>query len=78
MSEQPKQKIHGRGAVENPTGRFERLHIVAETEDLPVDENDGPPDEKPRLPTQIFRDTSKSIISTNDSPDVGMEATINP
>jgi DNA repair photolyase len=51
---------------------------VAETEDLAIDEEDGPPDEKPRLPTQIFRDSSKSIISTNDSPDIGMEATLNP
>lgn len=78
MSEHPKQKIQGRGAVENPAGRFERLHVVAETDDLPPDEDDGPPDGKPRLPTQIFRDSSKSIISTNDSPDIGMEATLNP
>jgi DNA repair photolyase len=30
------------------------------------------------VPTRLFPDQSRTIIATNDSPDVGMEATVNP
>src|SRR5439155_16898176 len=36
----------------------------------------GPDDSAPA--TQFFRDSSRSIIARNDSPDVGFEASINP
>jgi len=71
------QKIHGRGAVRNPAGRFERLQTVTDN-DPPDEEDAADPDRHKRLPTQIFRDSSKTVISTNDSPDIGMEATLNP
>lgn len=60
----------GRGAPGNPAGRFERFATVCE----PVDDGD----ERPPRPTELFRDTSKSILTTNDSPDVPMDVTINP
>ena len=76
---QPKTKLlpaRGRGAPINPTGRFEKLQTAEELSDDTIPEGcDG---EGRQLPTQIFRDSSKTIISTNDSPDVGMEATVNP
>jgi hypothetical protein len=62
----------GRGAPSNPAGRFERLAFVHE----PDDEED--PDDRPARPTELFRDTTKSILAFNDSPDVPMDASINP
>jgi len=62
--------VHGRGAADNPANRFERL----------VYEPDGDCPENDRsLPeTQIFRDISRSLITYNDSPDVGFDASVNP
>lgn len=60
--------IRGRGASANPANRFERLHFEPDAESGP----DQPPD------TQFFRDHSRTIITRNDSPDVGFEASINP
>jgi DNA repair photolyase len=59
-----------RGAAENPPNRFERLSLERDP-----DWND--PDE-PAPQTQFFKDHSDSIIITNDSPDVGFEASVNP
>lgn len=64
------QNIRGRGASGNPPSRFESLSYEPdlesqeETDDLPK--------------TQFFRDTSKSLIAYNQSPDVGFDASINP
>jgi DNA repair photolyase len=60
----------GRGAPINPPNRFEPLWYSRDPEwnDL----------EDPALETQFFRDTSRSIITYNDSPDVGFDASINP
>ncbi|KPK83305.1 MAG: radical SAM protein [Gemmatimonas sp. SM23_52] len=61
--------IRGRGASHNPANRFERIEIV----------RDGwtdPGDPAPR--TEFLRDTSRSIIARNESPDFGFETSINP
>ena len=62
--------LRGRGAAANPANRFELL--VYEEDPLRADP-DGP-----APATQFFRDRSRSIIATNDSPDVGFSASINP
>jgi DNA repair photolyase len=62
--------IHGRGASANPANRFEPLHYEP-------DPGLGP-DQGPTPATQFFKDATCSIIATNDSPDVGFEASINP
>lgn len=59
----------GRGSLSNPKNRFETIERVPE----PADTNN----EVPSLHTQFFADASKSIISYNDSPDVGFDASIN-
>src|SRR4051812_47461468 len=59
-----------RGATENPTNRFEQIHLERDA--------DWHPEEEPQLRTQFLRDQSQTIISTNDSPDVGFEASVNP
>jgi DNA repair photolyase len=62
--------IRGRGAGGNTANRFEPLHYEQAPDDLG---DDGP------APTTAFlKDTSRSLITTNDSPDVGFEASINP
>src|SRR5262249_13408366 len=61
--------LHGRGAADNPPNRFEPIHYEPD----PEADADGP-----GPATQFYRDTARSIIATNDSPDVGFEASINP
>jgi DNA repair photolyase len=61
-----------RGAQANPVGRFERFELEVDLSDL------APGDERPDPKTEFYRDTTKSILTFNDSPDVGMEATVNP
>lgn len=58
----------GRGAVRNPSGRFERLDAQYEPD----------PDCAEPIKTEFYLDTSRKIISTNDSPDVGFSASLNP
>ena len=62
--------IHGRGATSNPSNRFLPLEIELD----PVE----PDDEAPRLKTSFFRDASKTVITRNNSPDVGFEFSVNP
>jgi DNA repair photolyase len=64
--------IHGRGAAANPANRFEQIDVLADPEAI------DPDDPAPAVPTVYLRDTTRKIIATNDSPDVGFEASINP
>jgi DNA repair photolyase len=64
-------KRTGRGAVFNPKNRFEPLHYVAEPSENPTDEEATPK-------TIFLRDDSQTILSWNDSPDVGFNAGLNP
>ncbi len=66
-----RRQVHGRGAVVNPNNRFETIEVLVD--DL-VDEHEVPD----REPTIYFRDASKSVISTNNSPDVPFELSLNP
>lgn len=60
----------GRGSVENPPNRFIPLQYVADP--------DCPPDDAPAPHTRFFRDASRSIIASNDSPDIGFSHSVNP
>jgi DNA repair photolyase len=64
------EPIRGRVAAENPASRFDRLQYEPDP--------DAPPDEVPAPATWFFRDTSRTILASNDSPDVGFEVSINP
>ena len=67
----PEQAISAhRGAAENPPNRFEKIHLERD--------EDWNPEEDPLPRTQFLKDSSKSIIAYNDSPDIGFEASINP
>ncbi|HEX2254648.1 MAG TPA: PA0069 family radical SAM protein [Thermoanaerobaculia bacterium] len=61
----------GRGAADNPTNRFERLSLEA----LEVEGDEPVPD---RVATRYLRDGSRSIVATNDSPDIPFDASVNP
>ncbi|MBM3463403.1 MAG: PA0069 family radical SAM protein [Armatimonadetes bacterium] len=62
--------IKGRGTSDNPSGRFEKIaYEVNEYADDPFDD--------PAPVTQFLRDDSKTLITYNDSPDVGFDASIN-
>jgi DNA repair photolyase len=72
---QQKAGFSGRGALENPSGRFEKYDLIEEY-DQEFPESDAHSEKV--LKTQIYHDTSRSIVSYNDSPDLGMEASVNP
>jgi DNA repair photolyase len=61
--------IQGRGAASNPKNRFHEIEVEREEW---VDAEDPAPR------TRFYRDPTRTIIATNDSPDVGFEASVNP
>jgi DNA repair photolyase len=72
--------LKGRGSLSNPAGRFERTGIEA------VDDgwvHEAPPDDEgperiESLATSVQPDRARGVITTNDSPDVGFDQSINP
>ncbi len=60
------QSPRGRGAALNPANRFERVEVEMEVP--------GPD----RVETRLLSDGTRSIITRNDSPDVGFEVSLNP
>ena len=65
-----------RGAAENPPNRFEKIHLEPDEDWNPEDDEDGGRPQGPR--TQFFKDHSQTVISRNDSPDIGFQASLNP
>ena len=65
----PLPVLKGRGASWNPPNRFERLHVDREGWTDPDD---------PAPETVLLDDASRSILSRNDSPDVGFDVSVNP
>ncbi len=69
----PRLQRKGRGAASNPPCRYDR------TTAHPVDDGWGSLDEDlPPLETTVQVDATRSIITTNDSPDVPFDRSINP
>ncbi|MCW8410209.1 PA0069 family radical SAM protein [Legionella sp. PATHC035] len=69
----PNQTLKNRGALSNPDGRFE-----AETRESFADGWDIEEEILPPLETFLLPEQAKSIISRNESPDLGFEQSINP
>ena len=66
------KNIKGRGSVGNTLNRFDRQHIILEPyEGLEFE------DEQPLLRTEFLRDASRSIVTENDSPDIGFRYSVN-
>jgi len=62
--------VHGRGSTTNPPNRFIPLYREAILGWTEVD------DPSPR--THFFKDTSRTILNTNDSPDIPFTYSVNP
>ncbi len=67
----PPGAVRGRGAAANPRNRFERLDIDFEPGESLAERGASPV-------TELFRDHSKTVLSRNDSPDIGFEYSLNP
>ena len=67
----PAGAVRGRGAAANPRNRFERIDVDFEPGESAAERGDVPP-------TELFRDDSKTVLSRNDSPDLGFEYSLNP
>jgi len=67
-----RKPFKGRGALSNPTGRFESKAIESVDDGWYVEEQ---PDS---IATSLEPDRARAVISTNDSPDIPFEQSINP
>jgi DNA repair photolyase len=67
-----RHSLTGRGALSNPPGRFDKQRLEAVDDGWYQDEV---PD---TIPTTLEPDEARAVITTNDSPDVGFDQSINP
>lgn len=66
----------GRGSRIQPANRFTRLQMVDDWEHLEHDEEAQ--DAKRRVETEYFADASRSIVTSNNSPDIPFTYSLNP
>ncbi|HVR83419.1 MAG TPA: radical SAM protein, partial [Planctomycetota bacterium] len=62
--------VRGRGTGTNPQNRFTRRSVEADPE--------AADPEAPLPRTQFLKDTSRTLIAKNESPDIGFDRSINP
>ena len=67
-----RHSVKGRGALSNPPGRFDRQQLETVDDGWYQDEV---PD---NIETTLEPDRAREVISTNDSPDIPFEQSINP
>src|SRR5438046_6647884 len=67
-----RERRRGRGAQSNASGRYETEAKVAS------DDGGQSLDELPPFKTTVSLDTSRKVITRNDSPDIGFDRSINP
>ena len=66
-SRSPRKRFSGRGTPAQPPGRFLKLQY----------QSDEPTGQR-RVATEFFRDSSRTVLSRNRSPDVAFEYSLNP
>lgn len=72
----PQKPIKGRGAASKPAGRFERNISVGEDDGWgSAYDTDGEPS---KIPTVITEEHARSVISRNNSSDIGFSQSVNP
>ncbi len=76
MDNSKRPRARGRASQLNPPNRFLRVHAEDDLEYLEGDEEAR--EELRNIPTEYFIDKSKSILSENDSPDLGFRYSLNP
>jgi DNA repair photolyase len=67
-----RRSFKGRGALSNPPGRFERQQTEAVDDGWYLEET------AESLETTLEPDRARSVITTNDSPDIPFDQSINP
>lgn len=67
-----RQSFTGRGALSNPAGRFDKQELGE------VDDGWYQEEVPESIPTTLEPDRAREVISTNDSPDIPFEQSINP
>lgn len=65
--------LKGRGSSHDPANRFAQTHTVLE----PYDNEELMAEDRPLLRTQFFKDSARSILSENQSPDIPFRYSIN-
>jgi DNA repair photolyase len=73
MTKEFRKNIQGRGASSNKTNRFDSLQYEATPEDF----DNYQDDDKPLLRTEVLKDTSRTILTENKSPDIGFRFSVN-
>jgi len=66
------ERRKGRGASANPSGRYEAVQREAFDDGWDLDEEPAP------LATEVIVERPRTIITRNDSPDIGFDRSINP
>ena len=66
------RRLQGRGAISNASSRYDREKRVL------FDDGWGDEEELPPFKTEIIRDTTRTIIARNTSPDISFDRSINP
>jgi DNA repair photolyase len=66
------QSFTGRGALSNPPGRFDKQRLESVDDGWFVDESPE------SIATTLEPDRAREVITTNDSPDIGFDQSINP
>ncbi len=61
----------GRGAASNPPTQFEPMQVAYDPAALDEEELRS-------VPTEVFEDSSRTVLARNDSPDVGFDYSLNP
>src|SRR5262249_4104690 len=67
--------LKGRGAASNPQGRFETIRRHAEDDGW---QHALLVEEQPRPQTVVTEEHARSVITRNDSPDIGFDQAMNP
>src|ERR1700678_2994524 len=67
------RRLRGRGALSNASSRYDR-----ETRVLVDDGWQNEEEELPPLKTEVMKDSSRTIITRNNSPDISFSQSINP
>ncbi len=82
MASPNQRREKGRGAGSNRSGRFEPLRYEADPDaeetDFAEEAGDCASHDAPRRRTLFLKDPSRSIVATNESPDLGFDASVNP
>ncbi|MDD0817171.1 PA0069 family radical SAM protein [Curvibacter sp. HBC28] len=74
--QRPPTALKGRGAASGMAHRFERDQREAVDDGWPVSEDEAFAAQT--FPTRVIRETARSALSRNDSPDIAFDQAINP